>query len=78
MDAKTRKLANWDTIVDVFEYNPEIKFFEMLVPTIDTTSFGYVAALLLEARRPVMFTGDTGVGKSVIAREVFLIHVNSS
>lgn len=70
MDPKIRKLCDWDLIVDEFEYNAEVKFFEMLVPTIDTARFGHVAALLLEARRPVMFTGDTGVGKSVIAREV--------
>lgn len=40
----------------------------MLVPTIDTVRFGYVFERLLAVGRSVLFTGGTGVGKSVVAR----------
>ncbi|CAD7077293.1 unnamed protein product [Hermetia illucens] len=58
---------HWNTVVEPFNYNINDRFFDMLVPTTDTTKFGYISELLFLRKRPVMFTGDTGVGKSVLA-----------
>ena len=52
----------------MFKYNKEIPFFEMLVPTIDTVRFGYLLEKLLAVKHSVLYTGNTGVGKSVIAK----------
>lgn len=41
-----------------------------MVPTTDTAKFGYIAELMFREKQPVMFTGDTGVGKSVLAKTV--------
>ena len=38
----------------------------MLVPTIDTFRSAYCLEMLLEKEKPTLFTGVTGVGKSVI------------
>lgn len=38
----------------------------MLVPTVDTYRNAHCLELLLEKQKPAMFTGITGVGKSVI------------
>ncbi len=38
----------------------------MLVPTIDTQRTSYCLEILLEKEKPTLFTGITGVGKSVI------------
>eukprot|EP00976_Prorocentrum_cordatum_P101938 1192850-Prorocentrum_minimum.AAC.3 len=38
----------------------------MLVPTLDTVRFSYLLEILMEVEKSVLFTGDTGVGKSVI------------
>lgn len=40
------------------------------MPTLDTTKYGYVAEMLFRDQYPVLFTGDTGVGKSVLARDI--------
>lgn len=45
-------------------------YFDMIVPTSDTERFGYIAELLFQEGKPVMFTGDTGVGKSILAKSV--------
>lgn len=58
----------WSTIVEQFVYDADVPYFDILVPTTDTAKFGYIAETLFEQNRPVMFTGDTGVGKSVLAR----------
>ncbi|KAJ8737210.1 hypothetical protein PYW07_000481 [Mythimna separata] len=67
MDTKMRRLKTWGEIIPAFEYDPSKPFFETLVPTIDTVRYGYLFEKLLGAGKPVMFTGNTGVGKTVIA-----------
>ncbi|XP_060941446.1 dynein axonemal heavy chain 6 [Limanda limanda] len=68
MNFVNKRLESWETIIPVFEYNNEQPFFEMLVPTTDTVRYGYLMEKLLSVRRSVLFTGSTGVGKSVVAR----------
>uniref|UniRef100_A0A3Q3ICB6 AAA+ ATPase domain-containing protein n=1 Tax=Monopterus albus TaxID=43700 RepID=A0A3Q3ICB6_MONAL len=63
-------LEPWETIIPSFKYNSEQPFFEMLVPTTDTVRYGYLMEKLLSVQRSVLFTGSTGVGKSVVARGV--------
>lgn len=60
----------WEKIIPPFVFSPNMPFFEMLVPTSDTVRFGYVTEILFKAGHPVMFTGETGVGKSVIAKQI--------
>ena len=43
-----------------------------MVPTTDTVRFGYLMEKLLEVNRSVLYTGTTGVGKSVIAKGILL------
>ncbi|XP_058822007.1 dynein axonemal heavy chain 6 [Topomyia yanbarensis] len=61
---------NWTTVHLKFDYNPNIAYFDLLVPTLDTTKYGFVAEMLFKNQYPVLFTGDTGVGKSVLARNI--------
>ncbi|XP_060586003.1 dynein axonemal heavy chain 6-like [Ruditapes philippinarum] len=68
VDFETKRMDMWEKIVPSFKYNKEVPFFEMLVPTVDTVRFGYLLEKLLAVRHPVLYTGGTGVGKSVIAR----------
>lgn len=62
----------WEKIVPKFVYNPSMPYFEMLVPTIDSVRYGYLMEKLLAVKRSVLYTGETGVGKSVIARALLL------
>ncbi|XP_013408536.1 dynein heavy chain 6, axonemal [Lingula anatina] len=68
VDFETRRMDLWERIVPAFKYNKEVPFFEMLVPTVDTVRFGYLMEKMLKVNHSVLFTGSTGVGKSVIAR----------
>lgn len=62
----------WEKIVPKFVYNRTTPYFEMLVPTIDSVRFGFLMEKLLNVHKSVLFTGETGVGKSVIARALLL------
>ncbi|XP_060043693.1 dynein axonemal heavy chain 6 [Erinaceus europaeus] len=68
MDFDTKRLDPWERIIPTFKYNRDVPFFEMLVPTADTVRFGYLMEKLLAVHRSVLFTGITGVGKTVIAK----------
>ncbi|XP_051560675.1 dynein axonemal heavy chain 6 [Myxocyprinus asiaticus] len=61
-------LEPWEKIIPSFSYNSDMPFFEMLVPTTDTVRYGYLMEKLLSVNHSVLFTGITGVGKSVVAR----------
>ncbi|KAL8568337.1 Dynein heavy chain 6, axonemal [Nucella lapillus] len=72
MDFELRRMDTWEKIVPSFRYDKEVPFFDMLVPTVDTVRYGYILDKLLSVRRSVLYTGGTGVGKSVIARGTLL------
>ncbi|XP_054557770.1 dynein axonemal heavy chain 6 isoform X2 [Talpa occidentalis] len=70
MDFDTRRMDPWERIIPTFKYSQDIPFFKMLVPTVDTVRFGYLMEKLLAVRHSVLFTGTTGVGKTVIAKRL--------
>ncbi|XP_050519336.1 dynein axonemal heavy chain 6 [Diabrotica virgifera virgifera] len=69
MDVVSHRLELWAKIIPVFKYMPELSYFETLVPTIDTVRFGYIMERLIYVDSPVFITGETGVGKSVVAKD---------
>ena len=68
MDFDTKRLDSWERIVPAFRFDKETPFFELLVPTIDTVRYGYLMEKLLEVNMSVLYTGGTGVGKSMVAK----------
>ncbi|KAH8862654.1 Dynein heavy chain 6, axonemal [Schistosoma japonicum] len=68
VDMETRRMDNWEKMLNTFIYNKQIPFFDMIVPTVDTVRYGYMLDKLLAANQSVLFTGLTGVGKSVVVR----------
>jgi dynein heavy chain len=74
VDLKLKGFYLWDDLVPAFQYSPEIPFFQMIVPTVDTVRFQYFLERLLAAEHPVLFTGTTGVGKSVVVQDFMSRH----
>ncbi|CAH8497721.1 unnamed protein product, partial [Dicrocoelium dendriticum] len=68
VDSETRRMDSWEKMLSPFTYQKKVPFFDMIVPTVDTVRFGYLFDKLLAAHQSVLFTGPTGVGKSVVAR----------
>jgi dynein heavy chain, axonemal len=61
-----KSFKHWNEKVPEFNYDPEKSYFSLVVPTIDSTSIEYILSLLYIKNHPVLITGETGVGKSVI------------
>jgi len=69
VDVPNRRLSPWGQITNEFVFDPKMSYFNILVPTMDTTRYAFLLRTVLGAGRSVMFSGDTGVGKSVIAAD---------
>ena len=57
------------SIVEGFNYDPNEAFFNILVPTNETTQQFMMLRNLMRAGFHTMFSGDTGVGKSVVIQQ---------
>lgn len=66
VDVESGSLKDWRTRIQPFAYLPSMPYFNILVPTRDTTRYSNVFRTLVENGRNVMFSGETGVGKSVV------------
>ena len=58
------------TKVPEFEFDKDAQFFDLLVPTIDTIKYSYISEIMLSIEKPVIITGESGVGKSVLVKNL--------
>lgn len=73
----THTLQHWNEQIPQFHYNPKMSFFDILVPTSDTVKYKAILHTLIYNGYNVLFTGETGVGKSVIVKD-FLMTSNET
>ncbi|KAI9348792.1 dynein heavy chain and region D6 of dynein motor-domain-containing protein [Zopfochytrium polystomum] len=70
VDFKNRGFTSWDEMVPQFEYSSETPYFKMIVPTPETVKYSYLLEALLTNGFRTLFSGNTGVGKSVIVQDL--------
>jgi dynein heavy chain len=68
---KSKEWAPWTNRVPKFEFNKDKSFFELMVETETTVRHGWCLETLLEGNYSSFFTGESGVGKSVIVQNTF-------
>mmetsp|Transcript_44767 Transcript_44767/g.87731 ORF Transcript_44767/g.87731 Transcript_44767/m.87731 type:complete len:3997 (-) Transcript_44767:184-12174(-) len=69
VDRDALKFATWTSKVADFVYDVKQPFFNILVPTADTTKYKWLIDTNLSNNHNVMFMGDTGVGKTVVLQD---------
>ena len=67
LNIEEMKFVPWD--VTEFIYEPKMPYFSILVPTVDTLRYSTMLDILIKIKKQVFFTGETGVGKSVIIQK---------
>jgi dynein heavy chain len=67
---KQKTMVPWEELVTPFQYSSAVPYFEIMVPTVDTLRFQFLTDRLLKHAYPTLFTGNTGVGKSVIIQDL--------
>ncbi|KAL8017811.1 putative bromodomain, AAA+ ATPase domain, dynein heavy chain region D6 P-loop [Plasmopara halstedii] len=68
VDDTTGKWVSWADKTPAFTFVPDASYFTMVVPTQDTTCFRFLLEKLMLANYHVLYSGETGVGKSVVVQ----------
>nr|XP_026696380.1 dynein heavy chain 10, axonemal isoform X1 [Ciona intestinalis]XP_026696381.1 dynein heavy chain 10, axonemal isoform X2 [Ciona intestinalis] len=77
----------WSQIVPKYEHDPELKYNQILVPTIDTTRTTWLLKLMVTIKRPVVLVGETGTSKTATIQNFLrgldadshlMLHINFS
>ena len=69
---QTGAWQHWNTKVEPWLYptDREPKFAELLIPTLDSLRYESMLSMLVPVGKPVLFTGHSGVGKSVVIADM--------
>jgi dynein heavy chain len=63
---KSQTFKPWNEKVVPFVYNRDLSFFDLMVPTQDTTKYAYSMDHLTAIEKHIFFTGSSGIGKTAI------------
>ena len=71
VDTKQRAWVQWEEkLRSGWKYNPEVPFYKIIVPTVDTVRYNYLVSGLIKNQRAVLLTGPVGTGKTSVAQSV--------
>ncbi|XP_061762564.1 dynein axonemal heavy chain 10-like [Nerophis ophidion] len=75
-DEMRQKWVPWSSLVAKYIHNPDMKFFDILVPTVDTTRTSWILGQLVKIKKSVLLVGDSGTSKTATIHN-FLKHQNA-
>uniref|UniRef100_A0A4X2JQB9 Dynein axonemal heavy chain 10 n=1 Tax=Vombatus ursinus TaxID=29139 RepID=A0A4X2JQB9_VOMUR len=74
-DGKQKKWIPWNKLVPEYIHNPEQKFIDILVHTVDTTRTTWLLEQMVKIKHPVIFVGESGTSKTATTQN-FLKNLN--
>ncbi|XP_058707745.1 dynein axonemal heavy chain 10 [Poecile atricapillus] len=63
-DGSQKKWVPWMQLVPEYTHDPEMKFLDILVPTVDTTRTAWLLEQMVKVKRPVVLVGESGTSKT--------------
>ncbi|XP_028270606.1 dynein heavy chain 10, axonemal isoform X2 [Parambassis ranga] len=63
-DGTQEKWVPWSSLVATYIHNPEMKFADILVPTVDTTRASWILEQMVKIKNPVLLVGESGTSKT--------------
>ncbi|XP_061673976.1 dynein axonemal heavy chain 10-like [Syngnathoides biaculeatus] len=63
-DGNQQKWVPWTHLVTKYIHNHELKFADILVPTVDTVKTGWILEQMVKIKRPALLVGDPGTSKT--------------
>ncbi|EFN60095.1 hypothetical protein CHLNCDRAFT_133411 [Chlorella variabilis] len=65
---KSAKFSPWADLVQPVEYDGSVPMSQVFVPTPETVSLRFFLDMMLSLRKPIMFVGGSGVGKTQLVK----------
>ncbi|XP_015274779.1 PREDICTED: dynein heavy chain 10, axonemal [Gekko japonicus] len=63
-EGKVKKWVPWSKLVPEYVHSPEVKFIDILVPTVDTTRTNWQLGQMIKIKHPVVLVGESGTSKT--------------
>eukprot|EP01051_Picozoa_sp_SAG22_P003756 SAG22_NODE_187_length_15860_cov_44.770446_14_plen_336_part_00 len=63
------KWIPWQNIMEPYTIANDATFQEMVIPTLDSTRYGYILRTMFMDHKAVLYAGDTGTGKTVVIKQ---------
>uniref|UniRef100_A0A674DLM6 Dynein axonemal heavy chain 10 n=1 Tax=Salmo trutta TaxID=8032 RepID=A0A674DLM6_SALTR len=74
-DGTKKKWVTWSSLVTKYVHSPDVKFIDILVPTVDTTRASWLLEQMVKIKRPVVLVGESGTSKTATTQN-FLKNLN--
>uniref|UniRef100_A0A8B9MLI2 Dynein axonemal heavy chain 10 n=1 Tax=Accipiter nisus TaxID=211598 RepID=A0A8B9MLI2_9AVES len=74
-DGFKKKWVPWMKLVPEYIHKPQVKFLDILVPTVDTTRTTWLLEQMVKIKRPVVLVGESGTSKTATTQN-FLNNLN--
>ncbi|XP_065594770.1 dynein axonemal heavy chain 10 [Cyrtonyx montezumae] len=74
-DGVQKKWVPWMKLVPEYIHNPQKKFLDILVPTVDTTRTTWLLEQMVKVKHPVVLVGESGTSKTATTQN-FLRSLN--
>ncbi|XP_056602848.1 dynein axonemal heavy chain 10 isoform X1 [Triplophysa dalaica] len=63
-DGSKKNWVPWSSMVSKYVHDPDMKFIDVLVPTVDTTRANWLLEQMVKVKRPVVLVGESGTSKT--------------
>ncbi|XP_069789574.1 dynein axonemal heavy chain 10 isoform X2 [Narcine bancroftii] len=75
-DDEKLKWIPWSKLVPKYIHSPQVKFLDILVPTVDTTRISWLLGEMVKIKHPVLLVGESGTSKTATTQN-FLKNLNA-
>ncbi|XP_067862341.1 dynein axonemal heavy chain 10 [Heptranchias perlo] len=75
-DGVKLKWIPWVKLVPKYVHDPQVKFLDILVPTVDTTRVNWLLGQMVKIKHPVLLVGESGTSKTATTQN-FLKNLNT-
>uniref|UniRef100_A0A670YVL6 Dynein axonemal heavy chain 10 n=1 Tax=Pseudonaja textilis TaxID=8673 RepID=A0A670YVL6_PSETE len=65
-----RRWVPWSSLVAQYRHTPEVRFIDILVPTVDTTRTTWLLEKMLKIKRPMVLVGESGTSKTATTQNL--------
>ena len=69
MDEEKTAFVPWSDIMSDFNFDLKTPYFNIIVPTVETTRYNFIMKKLVCGGCNILFSAETGVGKSVVIQQ---------
>uniref|UniRef100_A0A803TD88 Dynein axonemal heavy chain 10 n=1 Tax=Anolis carolinensis TaxID=28377 RepID=A0A803TD88_ANOCA len=74
-EGQMKRWMPWSKLVPEYVHSPEVKFIDILVPTVDTTRTTWLLEKMVKIKHPVVLVGESGTSKTATTQN-FLRKLN--